>query len=102
MTRKSVTDNGHVIETFGLSGEQHEIAHNMVNNDTDSFDCYTLELADKDAVDSWIDDARREGNEDYERFLSGAKELKLSIYTLNDHVGEFSQELGEVVVSYKN
>lgn len=101
MTRKSTTENGYVVETFGLNNELHEIASNMVNVGVDSFGNFTLEEADDDMVDSWIDNARKEGDSDYERFLSGAQQSNVSIYTLNDHVGDFSQALGDVAVSYK-
>ena len=86
------------IKSFDLSTEQHEIAVDMVNNNKRKVGNYTLEEVDADMLDSWIDNAKEEGNTEYENFLAEAQLNDAELYTLTDHLGEFSQPIGEVAV----
>ena len=86
------------IKSFDLSTEQHEIAVDMVNNNKRKVGNYTLEEVDADMLDSWIDNAKEEGNTEYENFLAEAQLNDAELYTLTDHLGDFSQPIGEVAV----
>ena len=48
----------------------------------------------------WIADAHSEGNTEYAEFLRKALAENAELYTLTDHLGEFSQPIGEVAVFY--
>jgi hypothetical protein len=85
-------------ETFGLSEEQHEIAIDLAKNNKRKVGSYTLEEVDDEMVNVWIADAHSEGEEEYAEFLRKALASNAEIYTLTDHLGGFSQPIGEVVV----
>jgi len=89
---------GYVIKTFELSQEQHEMVVNMVRRDKFVDGNYTLERADADTIDIWIDDANQEGRTEYAEFLAEAQLNDLDVLTLTDHLGEFPQPIGEVSV----
>jgi len=86
------------IETFDLSEEQHGIAVDMVRNNKDKVGNYTLEEVDSEMVNVWIADAHSEGEEEYAEFLREALAVEAEILTLTDHLGDFSQPIGEVAV----
>ena len=86
------------VETFGLSDELHNIAVEMVKNDNTKYGSYTLEEFDADMLDCWIENAQNDGDEEYEQFLCEAQLLDADIYAFTDHLGDFSQTLGDVVV----
>ena len=86
------------VETFGLSKEQHEIAVDLVKNNKRKVGSYTLEEVDDEMVNVWIADAHSEGEEEYAEFLREALAESAEILTLTDHLGEFSQPIGEVAV----
>ena len=90
--------NSYKVETFDLSKEQHEIAVDLVKNNKRKVGSYTLEEVDDEMVNVWIADAHSEGNEDYAEFLRKALAESAELYTLTDHLGEFSQPIGEVAV----
>lgn len=98
MRRISSMDNDYRIETFDLSEEQHDIAVDMVSNNKRKVGSYTLEEVDGEMANVWIADAHSEGNEDYAEFLRKALAESAELYTLTDHLGEFSQPIGEVAV----
>lgn len=85
-------------ETFGLSKEQHEIAIDLAKNNKRKVGSYTLEEVDDEMVNVWIADAHSEGEEEYAEFLRKALASNAEIYTLTDHLGGFSQPIGEVAV----
>lgn len=85
-------------ETFGLSEEQHEIAIDLAKNNKRKVGSYTLEEVDDEMVNVWISDAHSEGEEEYAEFLRKALASNAEIYTLTDHLGGFSQPIGEVAV----
>lgn len=86
------------IKSFNLSAEQHEIAVDMVNNNKRKVGSYTLEEVDGEMANVWIADAHSEGEEEYAEFLRKALAENAELYTLTDHIGEFSQPIGEVAV----
>jgi hypothetical protein len=86
------------VETFGLSDELHNIAVDMVKNDIDVYGNYSLEEVDADMLDCWIENAQNDGDEEYEQFLSEAQLLDAEVYAFTDHLGDFSQTIGDVVV----
>ena len=88
------------IKSFDLSTEQHEIAVDMVNNNKRKVDSYTLEEVDGEIANVWIADAHSEGNAEYAEFLRKALADNAELYTLTDHLGDFSQPIGEVAVFY--
>ena len=82
-----------------LSVEYHEIAAEMIADNMAKFGSYTLEeVTDREMVNVWIADAFSEGNTEYARMLQDALAKNADIYTLTDHLGEFSQPISEVVV----
>ena len=86
------------IETFDLSEEQHDIAVDMARNNKRRVGNYTLEEVDSEMVNVWIADAHSEGEEEYAEFLREALAVDAELYTLTDHLGDFSQPIGEVAV----
>ena len=88
------------IKSFDLSTEQHEIAVGMVNNNKRKVGSYTLEEVDGEIANVWIADAHSEGNVEYAEFLRKALAESAELYTLTDHLGDFSQPIGEVAVFY--
>lgn len=90
--------NDYRIETFDLSNEQNNIAVDMVRNNKRKVGNYTLEDVDDEMVNTWIENAHSEGEEDYAEFLRKALEDGAEILTLTRHLGVFSQSIGEVAV----
>lgn len=86
------------IETFGISSEQHEMVVEMVKSDKEKNGNYTLDETDTEVANVWIADAHSEGDTDYAEFLREAIANGADLYVLTDHVGEFAQPLGDVVV----
>ena len=100
ITIKSKSSMNKEIKSFDLSTEQHEIAVGMVNNNKRKVGSYTLEEVDGEMANVWIADAHSEGNAEYAEFLRKALADNAELYTLTDHLGEFSQPIGEVAVFY--
>ena len=98
MRRISSMGNSYRIETFDLSEEQHDLAVDMVRNNKRKVGNYTLEEVDSEMVNVWIADAHSEGDEEYAEFLREALAVDAEILTLTDHLGDFSQPIGEVAV----
>lgn len=96
--RKTTIADDLKVESFGLSDGLHEIAVDMVRNNKRKVGNYTLEEVDGEMANVWIADAHSEGEEDYAEMLSEAIAKGADIYTLTDHLGDFSQPIGEVVV----
>lgn len=86
------------VETYDLSQEQHDIAVEMVTKNQPKNGNYTLEESDTEMVNVWIADAHSEGEEEYAEFLRNALAQSCDMYTLTDHLGEFSQPIGDVAV----
>lgn len=86
------------IKCFGLSSDLENIAKQMVNDNMAKFGNYTLEEVDGEMANVWIADAHSEGEEEYAEFLRNALAKSAELYTLTDHLGEFSQPIGEVAV----
>lgn len=100
MRRIASFGNNYRIETFDLSEEQHDIAVDMARNNKRRVGNYTLEEVDSEMVNVWIADAHSEGEKEYAEFLREALAEDAEIYTLTDHLGDFSQPIGEVAVFY--
>ena len=100
ITIKSKSSMNKEIKSFDLSTEQHEIAVDMVNNNKRKVGSYTLEEVDGEIANVWIADAHSEGNAEYAEFLRKALAESAELYTLTDHLGDFSQPIGEVAVFY--
>ena len=98
MRRIASLGNSYRVETYDLSEEQHDIAVDMARNNKRKVGSYTLEEVDGEMVNVWIADAHSEGETEYAEFLREALAESAEIYTLNDHLGDFSQPIGEVVV----
>lgn len=98
MRRIASLGNSYRVETYDLSEEQHDIAVDMARNNKRKVGNYTLEEVDGEMVNVWIADAHSEGETEYAEFLREALAVNAEIYTLNDHLGDFSQPIGEVAV----
>ena len=90
--------NDYRIETFDLSEEQHDMVVEAIRNGKDGVGNYTFEEVDSETVNIWIADAYSEGEEEYAEFLRNALAEMADIYTLTDHLGDFSQPIGEVAI----
>jgi hypothetical protein len=99
-TMKRITSlgNDYRVETFDLSEEQHDIAVEMVKGNQRKNGSYTLEEVDSEMVNVWIADAHSEGETEYAEFLREALASRADLYTLTDHLGDFSQPIGEVAI----
>lgn len=99
MKRIASLGNSYRVETYDLSEEQHDIAVEMVKENQRKNGSYTLnEVEDREMVNVWIADAHSEGETEYAEFLREALAVGAELYTLTDHLGEFSQPIGEVAV----
>ena len=94
----SNTDDEDEFEFYGLTDDQEKIARDLYENNKRWYGNYTLEEVDDDTIDSWIDNAREDGDEEYEEFLTDAKENGGTVFSLTDHLCDFSQPIGEMVV----
>ena len=88
------------IKSFDLSTEQYEVVVDMVNNNKRKVGSYTLEEVNSEMANVWIAEAYTEGITEYAEFLRKALAENAELYTLTDHLGEFSQPIGEVAVFY--
>lgn len=88
------------VESFDLSREQHDMAVEMAVNNKRKVASYTLEEVDGEMVNVWFTKAHSEGNTEYAEFLRKALAENAELYTLTDHLGGFSQPIGEVAVFY--
>jgi len=98
MKRITSLGNDYRVETFDLSEEQHDIAVEMVKGNQRKNGSYTLEEVDSEMVNVWIADAHSEGETEYAEFLREALASRADLYTLTDHLGDFSQPIGEVAI----
>ena len=88
------------IKSFDLSTEQYEVVVDMVNNNKRKVGSYTLEEVNSEMANVWIAEAYTEGITEYAEFLRKALAENAELYTLTDHLGDFSQHIGEVAVFY--
>ena len=98
MKRITSLGNDYRVETFDLSEEQHDIAVEMVKGNQRKNGSYTLEEVDSEMVNVWIADAHSEGETEYAEFLRETLASRADLYTLTDHLGDFSQPIGEVAI----
>lgn len=85
------------VESFGLTREQHDLAVKMIDQNENGGN-YSLEDVDPDMLDCFIENAQEDNDKEYEAFLTDAKLLGADVYAFTDHLGEFSQALGDVAV----
>lgn len=87
------------VETFNLSEEQHDMVLEMVKKNQHKNGNYTLEEIDKDVLklQIWIDESE---DKEYKDFLTEASSNSPEIYTLKEHLGNFSRPMGEVAIYY--
>ena len=85
------------VESFGLTQEQHDLAVRMINQNENGFN-YSLKDVDSDMLDCFIENAQEDNDKEYEEFLVNAKSHGADVYAFTDHLGDFSQELGDVAV----
>jgi len=88
----------HNYDFYGLTGEQESIARDLYENNKKYSGSYTLEEVDDDMLDSFIENANEDGDEEYLAFLTDARDLDAELYTLTDHLGGFSQPIGEIAI----
>ena len=85
------------VESFGLTQEQHDLAVRMIDQNENGGNYY-LEDVDPDMLDCFIENAQEDNDKEYEEFLVNAKSQGADIYAFTYHLGDFSQELGDVAV----
>jgi hypothetical protein len=88
----------HDYKFYGLTAEQKDVAVDLYENNKKYSGSYTLEEVDDDMLDSFIENADAEGDEEYLAFLTDARDLDAELYTLTDHLGGFSQPIGEIAI----
>lgn len=98
---KNVLSDGTEVVTLGVTSEQNDIAIKILEGDfSRRFGNYTLEEADADMVEDWLEEAENEPepDEDYIGYLARAIEEDADVYTLENWLGDFHQSIGEVIV----
>ena len=85
------------VESFGLTQEQHDLAVRMIDQNENGGN-YSLEEVDPDMLACFIENAKEDNDKEYEEFLVNAKSHGADVYAFTDHLGDFSQELGDVAV----
>ena len=82
-------------EFYGLEDYQEEIAKKLYEENKRCIGSYTLESVDRETAMIWLEDT---DDEEYREFLEDALENGGEIFSLVDHLGDFSQPIGEMVV----
>ena len=95
--QKTKLENCEVV-TCGLTKEQHDIAVEMVENNSYNLMQYDFEDVDTEMANVWIADAFSEGETEYAHFLQKAVGDGADLYTMTDSIGDFKQPLGEVAL----
>ena len=85
------------VESFGLTQEQHDLAVRMIDQNENGGN-YSLEDVDPDMLDCFIENAQEDNDKEYEEFLVNAKSHGADVYAFTYHLGDLSQELGDVAV----
>ena len=85
------------VESFGLTQEQHDLAVRMIDRNENGGN-YSLIYAEPDMLACFIENAQEDNDKEYEEFLVSAKSHGADVYAFTDHLGDFSQELGDVAV----
>ena len=85
------------VESFGLTQEQHDLAVRMIDRNENGGN-YSLIYAEPDMLACFIENAQEDNDKDYEAFLVNAKSHGADVYAFTDHLGDFSQALGDVAV----
>lgn len=85
------------VESFGLTQEQHDLAVRMIDKNENGGN-YSLEDVDQDMLDCFIENAQEDNDKEYEEFLTDAKLHSADVYAFTDHLGDFSQPIGDVAV----
>ena len=88
-----------VVTSFDLTDEYHNVAVLMIKDGVRNSGNYTLTEVDMNLADIWIDNAKEDNNLDYGDFLKQAIDNGDELLTLCDNLGNYTQELGEVIVS---
>jgi hypothetical protein len=88
----------HEYKFYGLTGVQEDVAVDLYENNKKYSGSYTLEEVDDDMLDTFIENADADGDENYLGFLTDVVECDAELYTLTDHWGDFSQPIGEIAV----
>jgi hypothetical protein len=98
---KNVLSDGTEVVTLGVTSEQNDIAIKILEGGfSRRFGNYTLEEADADMVEDWLEEAENDTEPDteYIDYMARAIEEDADVYTLEDWLGEFHQPIGEVIV----
>ena len=85
------------VESFGLTQDQHDLAVRMIDQNENGGN-YSMKDVDPDILDFFIENAQEDNDKEYEEFLVNAKSHGADVYAFTDHLGDFSQALGDVAV----
>lgn len=80
---------------YGLSEEQESVAKNLYLKKDDLHTNYTLQEVDTNTIEIWVENT---DDEEYRDFLKDVLDCGADLYTLVDHLGSASQEIGEMAV----
>lgn len=84
-----------IYDSYGLDDFQFDLAKELYEENKSVVCSYSLEEVDREIAECWLEDT---DDEDYKKFLSIALNNCAEIYTLTDHLGDFTQPIGEFVV----
>ena len=80
---------------YGLDECQERIAQELYENNKRCFGSYTLEEVNVETAENWKADT---DDDEYREFLEDVIENGAELFSLKDHLGEFSQSIGEIAV----
>ena len=93
----TILSNVSKVESFGLTQEQHDLAVRMIDQNENGGN-YSLEDVDPDMLDCFIENAQEDNDKEYDEFFTDAKLHGANVYAFTDHLGDFSQAIGDVAV----
>ena len=87
--------NYYLYDSYGLDDDQKEIAAELYEENKRMLGNLTLEKVDEKTLEIWRDNT---DDNEYQEFLNECIEERYEVYTLTDHLGGFSQAIGEFAV----
>lgn len=98
---QNVLSDGTEVVALGVTSEQNDIVKKIVEGDfSRRYGKYTLEEADSEMAQDWLDEAKNDPDPDQEyiEYMERAIKEGADIFTLEDWLGEFHQPVGEVII----
>ena len=96
-----LSDGTTEVYSLGVTQNQHEIVMKILEGGfSRRYGNYTLEEADSEMAQDWLDEAKNDPDPDQEyiEYMERAIKEGADIFTLEDWLGEFHQPVGEVII----